>query len=65
MNDEAQDQDRFHRDRERSTEAHWRAAEEAAEAAPTQKTPSRLGPVPKRKDGEDDLRELGQPEKKP
>ena len=66
MSEKAQDQDRLDRDRERSTEAHWRAAEEAAEAEPTQKTPSGLEiPVPTRKDVEDDLRKLVQPEKKP
>ena len=66
MTDTQQDDDRLDRDRERSTEAHWRAAEEAAEDAPKQKTPKGLEiPVPKRKDVEDDLRKLVQPEKKP
>ena len=66
MSDEAQDRDRLDRDRERSTEAHWRAAEAAAEDAETQKTPQGLEiPVPKRKDVEGDLRKLIQPEKKP
>ena len=66
MTEKPQDEDRLDRDRERSTEAHWRAAEEAAEDTPKQKTPKGLEiPVPKRKDVEDDLRKLVQPEKKP
>ena len=70
MTDKPQDEDRLDRDRDRSTEAHWQAAEEAAEDAaedaPKQKTPKGLEiPVPKRKDVEDDLRKLVQPEKKP
>ena len=66
MSEKAQDEDRRDRDRERSTEAHWRAAEEAAEGEETQTTPTGLEiPVPKRKDVEDDLRKLVQPEKKP
>ena len=65
MSEEAQDQDRLDRDRERSAEAHWRAAEAGAEDAETQKTPQGLEiPVPAREDGEDDLRKLIQPEKK-
>ena len=53
MADERQDADRRNRDRERSTEAHWRAAEAGAEKAdkPTQTTCEGLEiPVPKRKD---------------
>ena len=66
MSDRAQDQDRLDRDRERSSEAHWRAAEEAAEAEPAQTTPEGLDiPVPKREDVENDLRELVRPKKKP
>ena len=52
VSENAHDEDRLARDRERSTEAHWRAAEEAAESEPTQ-TP----------DVEDDARTLVQPEK--
>jgi hypothetical protein len=52
MADERQDEARADRDRERSTEAHWRAAEAEAEPdEPTQKTRKGLEiPVPKRKD---------------
>ena len=66
MSDSPQEQDRLDRDRDRSTEAHWRAAEGAAEDTPKQKTTKGLEiPVPQRKDAEDDLRKLVQPEKKP
>ena len=62
MSEKAQNQDRLGRDSERSTEAHWRAAEEAAEGEPTQKTPTGLEiPVRECKDVE----EHTQPEKKP
>ena len=66
MSEKPQEEDRLDRDRDRSTEAHWRAAEEAAEDTPKQKTPDGLEiPVPKRKDVDDGLRKLVQPEKKP
>ena len=65
MSEEPQDQDRVDRDQERSTEAHWRAAEAAAGDAPKQKTSKGLEiPVPKRKDVMDALRKLVQPAKK-
>ncbi len=65
MSGEAQDQDRLDRDRERSAEAHWRAAEAAAEGEEAQTTPPALEvPAPKLED-EDDLRKLVRPEKKP
>jgi hypothetical protein len=65
MREKSQDEDRLDRDRNRSTEAHWRAAEEAAEDSPAQ-TPQGLEvPVPGRKDVEDDSRKLVQPERKP
>ena len=54
------------RDRERSTEAHWQAAERATDepGGPTQKTPGGLGiPGPKRKDVDDALRETAKPDK--
>ena len=53
MADERQDADRRNRDLERSTEAHWRAAEAGAEEAdePTQTTREGLEiPVAKRED---------------
>ena len=53
MADERQDADRRNRDRERSTEAHWRAAEAGAEEADESTRTTREGlevPVPKRKD---------------
>ena len=66
MSEKPQDEDRLDRDRDRSTEAHWQAAEEAAEDAQKQETPKGLEiPVPKRKDVEEDLRKLVQPERKP
>jgi hypothetical protein len=68
MPEKPQDEDRQDRDRDRSSEAHWQAAEAATDEAggPTQKTPKGLEiPVPKRKDVEDDLRKLVQPKKKP
>ena len=65
MSDSPQDEDRLDRDRDRSTEAHWRAAEEAAEDEPTQKTPKGSEiPVPKRQDVLDALKKLVQPVKK-
>jgi hypothetical protein len=67
VSDKPQDQDRRDRDRERSTEAHWRAAERATDepGGPTQKTPGGLEiPVPKRKEVDDALRKIAQPEKK-
>ena len=61
----AEDEDRLDRDRERSTEAHWRAAEEAAESEPTQTPPENSElPGSKRGDVEDDLRKPVQPETK-
>ena len=66
MTDKPRDEDRLDRDRERSTEAHWRAAEAGSEHEPKQRTPKGLKiPVPKRKDVMDALRKLVQPAKKP
>jgi hypothetical protein len=67
VGEKQQKQDRMDRDRERSAEAHWRAAERATDepGGPTQKTPGGLEiPVPKRKDVDDALRKIAQPEKK-
>jgi hypothetical protein len=63
-----ENEDRKDRDRERSDEAHWQVAEEAAEEwddEPKQKTSKGLEiPIPKRKDVMDALRKLVQPAKK-
>jgi hypothetical protein len=51
------------RDRERSDEAHWRAAEEAAEGE-TQTTAKGLEiPVPKRDEFFENLKKVGKPPK--
>ena len=65
MSENTRDEDRLDRDRERSTEAHWRAAEAGAEDEPKQRTPKGEEiPVPKREDEEDDSRNVVRPEKK-
>jgi hypothetical protein len=67
VTEKPQDEDRQDRDRDRSSEAHWRAAEAATDQAggPTQKTPKGLEiPVPKHRDVTDALRKLAQPVKK-
>jgi hypothetical protein len=59
VSEKAEEQDRLDRDRERSTEAHWQAAEAGAEQEPEHETPKRHdAPVPKRDDDEDDERKL-------
>jgi hypothetical protein len=52
MDDKPQEvENREDRDRERSDEAHWRVAEEAAEVEPKQRTEKGLEiPVPKREE---------------
>jgi hypothetical protein len=62
-----QDENRLDRDRDRTAEAHWRAAETGAEGdKPKQKTPKGLEiPVPKRREVMDAFRKIIRPAKKP